>query len=457
MPKEVNLVVHPAESPRNLMRVQLLPPLLDSQPGECLALVDEALKTLKETAPPGELRVLEDEIREDGGKPHTEADAKRLAANLAKVKKTLDLLEKAALAQRCDWSKVTEDLRTKGIGATLEFLQHFRRMVPLLAARARLEILQDRPEDAIHSLSLGFRLCQRCGECPTLIGHLVAVAIATIIVEQLDLAIAHPKCPNLYWAMTAVPRPLFGLRAAMEGERSGAYGTFPALFKFVLNPNGPLPTEEEMKQFARAGETTFSQLGVKFGQVERVALGVLIQAKHEAAIKFLADAGFPVEKMRQWPPLLVAIVHGLVEYEERLGEMQLAMDMPYWQAIVRLDELEKELKDRSTTKELKAPAIHLSRLLLPAVGKVMMAGARIERRFAALRTVEALRLHASRTGSWPKTLAEISVPVPDDPASGKPFEYTVEGDMVTLHGPRVSGKESPLFELYYRLRLKGRP
>src|SRR5262249_7344832 len=154
-----------------------------------------------------------------------------------------------------------------------------------------------------------------------------------IIAEQLDLVLAHPKCPNLYWALTNLPRPLFGRHAGMEGERLGAYGTFPALFRFVHDPDGPLPTEEEMKGFARVGESIFRDIGVRSSPLDRVGLGVAVEVKHEAALKSLADSGFPMEKVRQWPPLLVAIVHGLVDYEEKLGRMHLATELPYWEAV----------------------------------------------------------------------------------------------------------------------------
>jgi hypothetical protein len=451
MPKEVNLVVHPAELPRNLLRVQFLPPLLDQQPGDALALVAEARQALKDIA---DSRQLADEIREESGAKLPDVNRKRLKDNLEKIKKPLEILEKAARASQCDWGKITEALRTKGIGASLAPVQEWREVVPLFAARARLEVLEDRPEDAVKSLGLGLRLARRMGEGPTLINHLVAVALSAILFEQLDVIVAHPKCPNLYWALASLPHPFLSLRVAMEGERCSVYGTLPALFKFVRDPNGPLPTEEEMKYLVKVGEETFRNLGFKITEVDRIATGLAIQAKHESAIKYLTESGFPADRLRQWPPVLVAILHALVDYEEKLGRMQEAMDTPYWQAAPKILALEEEMRPRGLTTP-PGPAIPLARLLLPAVSKVLQANGRCERRLAALTTVEALRLHARRTGAWPKTLAEIDgVAIPIDPVTGKPFEYSLEGDLAILHGPRLTGKESAQFELYYRLRLK---
>ncbi len=456
MAKEVNLVVRPAEPPRFLLHWDLQPALLDAGPDECLSLIAQAKTRLKEVLST-DYRAVTDELREVQKTALREIDRKALGKTLARIAPVLALLEKAALAQRCDWSKTTEELRTRGIGARLDLVQDTRELVPLFAVQARFALAEDRPHDAVRSLALGLRLSQRIGEGPTLINHLVGIALTTILLDQLDVVIAHPKSPNLYWAVTGLGTPFLSLRKSMSGERCGTYGTFPALFRLALDPNGPLPTEKEMKAFSTGGGGIFSlfrEARIGIPQVERLQLGLTIQLKHEKALKYLLDAGYPADRVRQWPPLLVAIVHGLVEYEEKLGRMQTAMALPYPQAQTLLGELEKELADRGPVATANAPAIHLSRLLLPAVSRVLMASARIERRLAALRVVEALRLHAARTGGWPKTLAEITaVPVPDDPVTGQAFEYRLDGDVAIVHGPRLP-KEPAYQELSYRLKLK---
>jgi hypothetical protein len=455
MAKEIKLVVHPAAEPRNLLRVQLLPSLLEQESGDCVALVGEAVKILKGQPEGPNLLGVVDQIREDLERPIRQVDRKQLAENLAKMKPAMDVLEKAARASRCDWSKTNEDVRTRGFRVLLPLIQELRRVVVLFAARARLAVLEDRPEDALRSIAMGMRFARCADECPLLICHLVGIAVATILLDQLDVVLTHPKCPNLYWALTALPQPFVDLRRGMDGERAIVIGSFTGLSRFVVEPNGSLPTEEEMKTFVASSEQLFSEIGFSLKDVGRLGLGALIQLKHETAIKELTAGGFPAEKMRQWPPLLVAIVHGLVDCEENLGRMQQAIDLPYWQGGPLLIDLDKAMRKRGPWPDITAPALPLSRLLLPAAGKVHQATARLDRRFAALRTIEALRLHASRTGAWPKTLSEIdAVPVPDDPVTGKPFEYTVEDGVAVLHGPRLTGNESAYFELYYRLLLK---
>src|SRR5262249_51959835 len=157
------------------------------------------------------------------------------------------------------------------------------------------------------------------------------VATASILLEQLDVVLTHPKCPNLYWALTALPQPFMGLRRGMDGERAMVIGSFAGLNRFVFEPTGPLPTESAITTFVASSDQLFSELGSSLKEVGRLGLGALIQLKHETAIKELTAGGFPAEKMRQWPPLLVAVVHGLVDCEENLGRLQQAIDLPYWQ------------------------------------------------------------------------------------------------------------------------------
>ncbi len=72
---------------------------------------------------------------------------------------------------------------------------------------------------------------------------------------------------------------------------------------------------------------------------------------------------------------------------------------------------------------------------MPATKAVRRAQARLDQRIALLRHVEALRLHAAEhDGKLPAKLSEVSVPLPDDPVTGKPFRYELTG--ATAHRPR---------------------
>ena len=80
------------------------------------------------------------------------------------------------------------------------------------------------------------------------------------------------------------------------------------------------------------------------------------------------------------------------------------------------------------------PGLSLPGLLLPAVHKVTEASAKLDRRICALRCVEAIRLYAAvHDGQLPARLAAITeVPMPDDPMTGRAFQYELAGGTATL-------------------------
>ena len=81
---------------------------------------------------------------------------------------------------------------------------------------------------------------------------------------------------------------------------------------------------------------------------------------------------------------------------------------------------------------------------------------RTDRRFAALEYVEALRMYAARNGRWPAVPADVTdVPLPDDPMTGKPFEYRVRENKAVVAAPTVvagksDGPNAVSYEVYLR-------
>ena len=74
----------------------------------------------------------------------------------------------------------------------------------------------------------------------------------------------------------------------------------------------------------------------------------------------------------------------------------------------------------------------------------------------ALRHVEALRLYAAEhDGALPRNCPTFSVPLPDDPFTGKPFRYEVTGNTAHLRGTPPCGEEkNPSFNIHYEVTLQ---
>ena len=109
------------------------------------------------------------------------------------------------------------------------------------------------------------------------------------------------------------------------------------------------------------------------------------------------------------------------------------------------DSVEKRLRDArpfgtSDDREI----LPIVSMLLPAMQAARSAQVRLECEVAALRVIEALRMYAAEHGGGlPKTLDEITaVPVPPNPATGKPFAYRLDDKTAVLELPNSDGFHS---------------
>ncbi len=145
----------------------------------------------------------------------------------------------------------------------------------------------------------------------------------------------------------------------------------------------------------------------------------------------MVDSGLAEEKVKQFPAQQVILLDEKLEFEIQRDEAMKGMALPYWEA-EKLQAAAKE-KRRET---LFAP-------IASAVFNVRWATARLDQRLALLRCVEALRMYAAEhNGKLPASLADVPVPVPVDPITGKAFAYQLDGDTATLRGTPPAGWEN---------------
>jgi hypothetical protein len=280
------------------------------------------------------------------------------------------------------------------------------------------------------------------------------MAISAVTAKELDLLLAQEKAPNLYWALTDLPRPFIDLRKALEGERLFVYATFPGLLEATQSPDAPPLGPEQIKPGVKLLAEEF-QVGKDYPT--RAGVSLLIRAKHAAAKEALVAAGFPSAQVEKMPHMEVALLHSLQQYDRLYDEALKWQTFPYPEARKGLegaDRVVREARAKVLSASGDVPALPLATLFLPAVQKVFAARARTDRRFAALRCVEAVRLYAAEHGGkLPPKLGDVkAVPVPDDPVTGKPFVYRLGKDMATLEGPPPPGeKANPGNALKYEL------
>jgi hypothetical protein len=426
------LTLSPAKLPRPALKYRLLPDLMEQTPGKALdhylkaaAIYKDKIDSATEETLHNWLELPADLLPKD--------DARKLLKQLeAAVAET----EAGALCEETGWPHGSE-LRKKGIGALLTGIQELRQLIVLMRLKARLAMADGKPDRAVRSIRLGLAMSRHAAESPTLISMLVGAALAQIMVGEMEELLAQPGAPNLAWALGDLPRPYLDMHKAFEGERLGAYSTFPGLTKALLDPDAGPISREELSQYGKIANGLEDNA---FGYLNRYRFGLAIQAKHERAKQALIDYGRPRERVEALPPLQVAFLHSFLEYDQMLDEFVKWQSMPYWEAYPHMKEAERQVRlNRARYFDFAndRAALPIADLLLPAFQKVLMARARIDRRFAALRVIEAVRAHAAvNGGKLPAILAEIKVvPVPDDPVTGKPFQYERKGDTAKLSAP----------------------
>jgi hypothetical protein len=345
-----------------------------------------------------------------------------------KHKDILPLLEKAGRCDHCDWGH-RDGLRKQGFNLTIPEIQDMRGLIRVVAIHSRLNLAKGKIDESLHDARLGLVMARHTADSPILISALVGFAMTSIMLNRVDEIIQQPRAPSLYSALTDLPAPYISLRPAVEGERLGVYGSFPGLPDCIEDLNAGPFSEKQVQDGLKA-------LNGFFGGAPKYLVALNVVGKHETAKKAIIEAGRPKQKVDAMPHFQVALLHAILDYDRQLDEMQLNQTLPPWEAY------RKSLKPVASAglnflmREPGGPAIPLARFALPATQRIMLPQLRVDRRIAALRCVEGIRLYAgSHDGKLPTTLSAIKeVAIPVDPLTGTPFEYSVIEKTAVLKG-----------------------
>jgi hypothetical protein len=435
------LLLSPNRPPMPVLRLTLLPELRDQEPGDAWPLYQKAgeqvVKVLRDGA---ERAGAFDLVRRWASVSYADLPRDEVRQLVALFREPLALLEKASRCENCNCD-VADRIRRDGASRDLREAQHMRFAIMFLCLKARLELADDQPEQALRTLQAAYCMGQRFGESSNLISLLVGIVVTTITNNTLLEALNHPKMPNLYWALTNRPQSSLSLHRAMGGERMEAYANFPGLLEVSGDLDaGPLP-EEQLRKAFKAG-LKLVNMPDNFGV--RLFVAGKIHSQDAEARKALIAAGRPREKVESWPPLQVALLYGLMEFDQQLDEMKKWDNFPYYQIRAELDEMEHKFRTLRA-RPLEMRSLPLAAFVLPKVNLVVLRRARLERQFAELRCIEAIRLYAAgHDGQLPASLTDIKeVPLPVCPVTGKPFEYRLEGESAFLSAPETPGEFWP--------------
>lgn len=130
------------------------------------------------------------------------------------------------------------------------------------------------------------------------------------------------------------------------------------------------------------------------------------------------------------------------------SEIEAAYCLPPPAAIKKLSQLDVECK--KIVDELEAPA---SPFPTNPVG-IYLTLHRFDRNVKLLQIIEAIRDHASRNGELPKELSGLDLHCPNDPLTGKPFEYRISNTQAVLNTPEIPGLDQKRHQQGKTYRLK---
>lgn len=453
-PEPIKLALSPTAALSPALKYKLLPELGDQTPGNA------ALEYYRALSPDwgwGNIRqqktwetiekALQTPLKDLRRKEKTEGPAGDYLGWIEDLK-MLQQVDRAARREYVDWG-MAERVRREGFYLLMPDVQSLRQIGTLLAVRARLQIAKGHYDKALYTLQTGLALGHHTGNGVLLIQDLVGMAIAQLMFARLEELIEQPGAPNLYWALTDLPRPFFDLRKALQGEKLGIYATIPELHSLETTR---LTEEQQQKLLQTLGAREVLMYGQKPNWADRLTGTFLVLHSYPEAKKALIAEGRKPEEVEALPALQVVMIHALHQYQRLQDDDFKCAGLPYWEAQPLLKQNAERF--RQARRRLEGmPFIDF----LPAIQKVIASAGRTDRRIAALRCVEAIRIYAAaHDAKLPATLAAIKeVPIPIDPMTGKAFTYRVTGERATLIAPPPPGEQAhPGNSLHYELTLR---
>jgi hypothetical protein len=351
----------------------------------------------------------------------------------------------AARLDTLDW-QVLESVQTDGLELTLPELGSLHVLATALQVRFRAEIAGRHFDDAIATAKTMFAMARHLGEYPTEAANRLGLSVADLALDTLTEMVQQPGSPNLYWALTDLPCPLVELRKGFQGSQAQVLAELRP-----LRDDAPM-TEAEVEELVSHLSGGLGYARQRAGLPPRNLRGELRTRvkdpeKVRAARSRLVEAGRAESLVQKLPPAQVILLDEKRGYEVRRDDVVKLLALAPWQIDLRVDGEESGRGEPGLFDDL-----------LPHVLPVRRVQGRMEQRIQLLRHVEAVRLYAAEhDGQLPEKLAEIAVPLPPDPFTGKPFVYHVEATTARLQGaaPRREEKNSA-FHVRYEVILQSR-
>lgn len=346
------------------------------------------------------------------------------------------LLAEAARRKYCSFDRNYKEIDDP-LSYTIPEVQAMRDLNRTQELRYLLAIAENRVEDAIAILGQQFSMAIHLAQDPIGPSCLVGIGCASSGWENAFFLSEHPQSPNLYWAIAALPKPLVDLNTALSYESQHIYASFKFLREVNSQPTPQTFWDRPLKQVAdlidRANQFSgqnpgpmLSDLG-SFGVTLSIASAVPQARQYLRNVENLSD-----EELDQLPDAQIYFLAVRRAFDTFHDAYSKWLHVPHWQRENRLKEQDQMLVESLSKYQFFG---FLTNYFLPAYRYYMIAQTRLDQQIALLQTAEAIRHWlAVHNNEFPHSLADLDLPAPDDPATGKPFQYILHSQGATLTG-----------------------
>jgi hypothetical protein len=359
-------------------------------------------------------------------------------------------LEFGAHRETCSWNYSLLEEQEHIADLELADAQSMRTWSKLLALEARVEISEGHFAKAARAIQTGMSFSRHVGDGPFFINALIGNASARFMLDQVDDLISQPGAPSLYWSLTALPRPLIGIRKSMAQEYKICERLLPQMTDLDQ-------TRSDGEWASRLARFHARIIRIRAGyRVKDIKAGYRVDDKSEFRNDLAEFKAWALPKAKAYLEARQEKVNSRSDdemilryfggsYRDLYDDVHKAGYLPFFEAEPVYDRGEKQLRS------VKNGPLTIFAEMISNIHGMHLADARLDRKVAMLRVVEALRLHAGVTGRLPDSLDQVKVvPIPIDPYTGKPFHYEATGESAELVS-EIPG--SPVFGFTYRVKL----
>ena len=439
-PGPQSLVLSPAPAPVPALKYRLLPSSAELVPGDAAPIYLRA-HGYEDSSMDESWRQIRVKSSQWQGLPLKDLPVAEVRDFVGLWSGKLKQIEFGTRRKTCDWNYTLPEQRLDALNILLPDAQSMGQWGRIFMLKARVEIAEGKDDDAIGTIETGLAMARHVSEAPFLVNALIGISMSSMVLATCDDLIARPDAPNLYWALTTLPRPLFNLRSHLEIEQTLVASLIPELTEAELAGDQPEMAWKWLLSRMHAGIVKWSR---KFGEDKGADSPLNILAGWDlarftrvslpAAKEYLKTSRKLTDvKIGAMSDAQIVAIYMAGSFRELKDEFYKTTYLPFPDALPRFKAAEEQIR---TTKAGPLAFFLQSQIV---TSRAIDAELRLDRQVAALRVVESLRLYAaSHDGALPESLSQISeVPVPDDPATGKPFEYVLTGKSALVSAPQA--------------------